>query len=220
MAFKIRRYILICIFPGILLCAGLSDKNVPSFGTEDGTLSVHYFEEKIDSLSGPEIYEWKDSNGLTIWFGRYIFKDVCISGECKMIRLWLFWDGAGDYLGMKLPQGEPLTKSDHTEFDEMDYAKLESILRDKFSLLKELKQEELIVVPENVNSYEVDGYTAATKPGLDQVVVKDAVYTCYTLWHTVHGPVRNFILETIESRINDDYLKLLPKLVRTDEIPF
>lgn len=210
---KIKHYILICVLPGILLCAGFSDvhtlKYLSPLLKEDGILLKHYFEEKIDSLSGPEIYELQDSNGLTIWFKRHIFKDVCISGECKMIRLWLYWDGAGNYFGMKLHEGEPLTKSDHTEFDDADYAKLESILRDTSSLLKGLKQEDLIIVPENTNPYEVDGYTAATKPGLDQVVVKDAVYTCYTLWHTVYGPVRNFLLDLLKSRINNEYLKLL-----------
>jgi hypothetical protein len=186
-----------------------SEGNRASFRSEEGILYMHYFEERSDSLSGPEIYELQDTNGLTIWFSRHIFKDVCISGECKMIRLWLYWDGAGNYLGMKLPEGEPLTKSDHTEFDDTDYAKLENILRDTSSLLKELKQEDLIIVPENTNPYEVDGYTAATQPGLDQVVVKDAVYTCFTLWHTVYGPVRREILAILDERISEDYLFLL-----------
>jgi hypothetical protein len=212
---QIKRNLLTWMLPGILFCTGFSDEHKafhrPSFWEIDGTLYMHYFEEKIDSLSGPEIYELKDAEGLTIWFGRYIFKDVCISGECKMIRLWLFWDGAGNYLGMELPVGEPLTKSDHTDFDQADYAKLEDILRDKSSLLKGLKQEDLVMVPDTLNPYEVDGYTAATRPGLDQVVVKDAVYTCYTLWHTVYGPVRSYLVETLESRINNGYLDLLFK---------
>ena len=212
---NIKRNLLTWMLPGILFCTGFSDVHLkshrPSFWKTDGTLYMHYFEEKTDSLSGPEIYELKDAEGLTIWFGRYIFKDVCISGECKMIRLWLFWDGAGNYLGMELPKGEPLTKSDHTEFDHADYAKLEDILRDPSSLLKDLKQEELVMGPDTLNPYEVDGYTAATRPGLDQVVVKDAVYTCYTLWHTVYGPVRSYLMETLESRINSGYLNLLFK---------
>lgn len=182
------------------------------FWAMEGTLETHIFEDKTDSLSGPEIFELQDENGLPIWFGRHIFKDVCISGECKMIRLWLFWDGAGNYLGMQIPEEEPLTKSDHTPFEPEDYEKLEDILGDTASILKGLKQEDLIIVPDTIDAYkayEVDGYTAATQPALAEVVVKDAVYSCHTLWHTVYGPVQNAIHEIMKNRINKDYLELI-----------
>jgi hypothetical protein len=196
-----------------LLFANLTDKDpqqLPSaYRSMEGTLYTHFFEDKTDSLSGPELYELRDKNGLPIWFGRHIFKDVCISGECKMIRLWLFWDGAGNYLGMHIPEHEPLTKSDHTEFEPGDYEKLENILLDKASLLKDLKQEELVIIPGNINPYEVDGYTAATRPGLEQLVVKDAVYTCHTLWHTVYGPVRDEIHRITDQRISTEFLRAL-----------
>ncbi|SHF42315.1 hypothetical protein SAMN05444274_105164 [Mariniphaga anaerophila] len=176
------------------------------FWAMEGKLITHYFEEKTDSLSGPELFELQDKNGLPIWFGRHIFKDVCISGECKMIRLWLFWDGTGSYLGMQIPDGEPLTKSDHTEFQQEDYVKLEGILRDTASILKALKQEDLIIVPDSIDPYEVDGYTAATQPTLAEVVVKDAVYSCHTLWHTVYGPVQNEINTVLENNLSEKFL--------------
>lgn len=43
----------------------------------------------------------------------------------------------------QVPEQEPLTKSDHTPFEPEDYEKLEGILRDTASILKDLKQEEL-----------------------------------------------------------------------------
>jgi hypothetical protein len=185
------------------------EKSLPTkgFWAMEGTLETHYFEDKTDSLSGPELFELQDENGLPIWFGRHIFKDVCISGECKMIRLWLFWDGAGNYLGIQVPEEEPLTKSDHTEFEPEDYEKLEGILRDTASILKTLKQEDLIIVPDSIDPYEVDGYTAATQPTLAEVVVKDAVYTCHTLWHTVYGPVQTEIFKILENRLSKDFFK-------------
>jgi hypothetical protein len=197
----------------ILLHTAFSDihENLPKTGfwSMKGILITHDFEDKTDSLSGPEIYELQDSTGLTIWFGRVIFKDVCISGKCKMIRVWIFWNGAGNYLGHQIIPGEPLTKSDHTLFADTDYEKLDNILKDSTSILKRLKQEELIIVPENRELLQVDGYTAATQPTLAEVVVKDAVYTCHTLWHTVYGPVQEKIFEILESRISSDYLTLL-----------
>jgi hypothetical protein len=182
------------------------DRPETGFWAMEGTLVTHYFEEKTDSLSGPELFELQDENGLPIWFGRHIFKDVCISGECKMIRLWLFWDGAGNYLGMQVPEEEPLTKSDHTNFEPEDYVKLGDILRDTSSILKTLKQEDLIIVPDSIDPYEVDGYTAATQPTLAEVVVKDAVYTCHTLWHTVYGPVQTEIFKILENHLSKDFL--------------
>jgi len=205
------KYPFLVIFAGtILLITGFHGRKPerPSNGywAMEGTLLIHHFEDHSDSLSGPEIYELQDSSGLPIWFGRHIFRDVCISGECKMIRLWLFWDGAGNYLGLQLHEGEPLTKSDHTEFDQADYDKMNHILRDTASILKDLKQEDLIIVPDNKAELEVDGYTAATQPTLAEVVVKDAVYTCYTLWHTVYGPVQNEIRDMLNQRLSEPFL--------------
>ena len=220
MSFFKKYHFPVWITVAILLLTAFSDihEDIPKTGfwAIKGTLITHDFEDKIDSLSGPEIYELQDSTGLTIWFGRVIFKDVCISGKCKMIRVWIFWNGAGNYLGHQIIPGEPLTKSDHTLFANADYEKLDNILKDSTSVLKRLKQEDLIIVPENKELLKVDGYTAATQPTLAEVVVKDAVYTCHTLWHTVYGPVRNKILEILESRISNEYLTLLFENENTD----
>lgn len=202
-----------CVAIAVLFMAGFNsiqvERQKTGFWAMKGTLITHIFEDKADSLSGPEIFELQDSTGLTIWFGRHIYSDVCISGKCKMIRLWIFWDGVGNYLGHQIHVEEPLTKSDHTKFEPDDYAKLDNILKDTTSVLKRLKQEELIIMPENKELLKVDGYTAATQPTLAEVVVKDAVYTCHTLWHTVYGPVQKNIFEILESRICSDYLALL-----------
>ncbi len=201
---------------GIMMFTGFSkpfpERPITGFWAMEGTLITHYFEDQTDSLSGPEIFELQNEDGLTIWFGRHIFKDVCKSGECKMISLWLFWDGVGNYLGMHIPENEPLTKSDHTKFAPEDFYKLDGILRDTASILKSLKQEDLVFIPDSIDPYEaykVDGYTAATQPALADVVVKNAVYTCYTLWHTVYGPVQKAIFEILEDRLDNDFLTLM-----------
>ncbi len=210
MKFNKNKILQILTVFGILVFTGFSgpfpEHPQTGFWAMEGTLITHQFKEKSDSLSGPELFELQDENGLPIWFGRHIFKDVCISGECKMIRLWLFWDGAGNYLGVQIPEEEPLTKSDHTPFEPEDYEKLGNILRDTTSILKTLKQEDLIIVPDSIDPYEVDGYTAATQPTLAEVVVKDAVYTCHTLWHTVYGPVQTEIFKILENNLSNEFL--------------
>ena len=174
-----------------------------------GTLKTHIYKDTTDSLSGPEIFELQDDNGLTIWFGRHIYKDVCMSGVCKMIRLWVFWDGAGNFLGIQTLENEPLTKSDHTLFMDTDYAKLDNILKDTASVLKTLKQEELIIIPDSIDPFEIDGYSAATQSAIADVIVKDAVYTCHTLWHTVYGPSQRFLKNILTQRLSNEYLRLM-----------
>ncbi len=103
---------------------------------------------------------------------------------------------------MQLNEREPLTKSDHTPFEPQDYIRLDEILRDTVSILKDLQYEELVIEDTSQLSvddkskkklFEVDGYSSATLPSLKEYVVKDAVFTCYTLWHTVYGETKVFI---------------------------
>jgi hypothetical protein len=176
-----------------------------------GKLVTHQAVDKIDSLSSQEIYELQNDKGLTIWFCRDIHKQVCMTGQCKMIRLWLFWDGAGNYLGIQLPKNEPLTKLEHNKFEPADYEKLDIILRDTSSLLKDVKMEALADEVVTRDKHEIDAITGATKPTFSQAVVSGAVYTCYTLWHTVYGQSRVSIMDILDKRINQSYLSLLFK---------
>lgn len=176
-----------------------------------GMKGVHFadnFLENNDSLSSKEMIELRDEKGLPIWFGRDIRKVVCLTGQCRMVHVWLFWDGAGNYLGFQEHPDDPLTKTDHTVFSVADKQKLHRILSDSISVLKKLKQEELIVKPDK-NDTKVDAVSSATLPSLQEYLVKNAAYTCYTLWHTVYGSSRDEILRILEKRADKDYLKLI-----------
>lgn len=183
-----------------------------------GTTVSHVMENSGNSLSDNKIVELQDKNGLTTWFGRYFHKDICITGICRMVKLWIFWDGAGNYLGIQLDEREPLTKSDHTPFQTQDYIRLDEILRDTVSILKELQYEDLVIEDAPRSSvdgksekklFEVDGYSSATSPSLKEYVIKDAVFTCYTLWHTVYGETRVYIDELLKERVNSSYINKL-----------
>src|SRR5690606_30010984 len=190
----------------ILTYASLSQvKSQSDFWTMDGTIIKHDYYHFSDSLSEPIIYELQGEDGLPVWFGRKVYKDVCETGECKMINIWLFWDGTGNYSGFQIEDKEPLTKTDHDIFQENDYQRLHQLLADTNSVLKFLSQEDLTIGPFEDGT--VDAYTSATQPSLAQVVVKDAVYTCYTLWHLVYGEIRQHILSILDARINSEYLQ-------------
>lgn len=199
-------FIIIC--GGVILLSFIyAESPEENFLEWEGQRILHPFIDATDYSSDQFIIELQDENGMPVWFGRHIYKDVCISGKCKMIRLWLFWDAIGNYLGYQLHDDEPLTKSDHTIFEEHDYQKLNDILSTPSSVLGNLKQSDLVIIPDSIeNPYELDGYTAATQPVLSEVVVKDAVYTCYTLWHTIYGPIQEEIFSLLEEGIDSGFL--------------
>ncbi len=173
----------------------------------EGVTVTHLLENSKDSLSDNKVIELQDQNGITIWFGRYFFKDICTTGICRMVRLWIFWDGAGNYLGIQLDENDPLTKSDHTPFGPQDYARLDEIMADTASILKDLRYEDLTVEEKVDNGlFEVDGYSSATAPSLKEYVVDDAVFTCYTLWHTVYGETKAYIDDLLKGRIDPEYI--------------
>jgi hypothetical protein len=177
------------------------------FEKMQGSRFSYTIDDPADSLSSKEFIELRDENGLPRWFGRYFHKVVCLTGECKMVHLWLYWDGAGNYLGFVKDEKEPLTKTDHHDFSEEDYRKLHNILADSVSVLKSLKQEDLIILPEKKEpQLKVDAISGATRQYLQDYLVRNAAYTCYTLWHTVYGPTRAKILGQLDSRINVGFL--------------
>ena len=185
----------------------LSQPMANDFEKMQGSRFRFPIENQEDSLSAKELIELRDDNGLPRWFGRYFHKVVCLTGECKMVHMWIYWDGAGNYLGFVPDVNEPLTKTDHHDFNRADYQKLHAILSDSISVLKSLKQEELIILPEKKDqNLKVDAISGATRQYLQDYLVRNAAYTCYTLWHTVYGPTRDRILDLLDARVNQEFL--------------
>jgi hypothetical protein len=223
---KSSRTILIVV-AFLFICGFLLPPGNPSgtaFPSKDflhmkGTVVTHIVKNSTDTLSENRILELQDDDGMTLWFGRYFYKDICVTGICRMVKLWIFWDCAGNYLGIQLDEKDPLTKSDHTPFEPEDYIRLDQILADTLSILKSLRYEDLVTdeitqpeLDDNRNLmalFEVDGYSSATSPTLKEYVVKDAVYTCYTLWHTVYGETKVNIDDILKGRIDSNYLNKL-----------
>lgn len=197
------------LLPSMLVLSSmnmLAQKPETRFLEMKGTLFTHKINDK-DSLSEDKIIELRNEKGIVVWFSRDIYKEVCLKGLCRMIHLKIYWTGTGNYLGLKL--FEPLTKTDHVEFKPEDYEKLDRILSDSLSILKGLKIEDLTVETGDLNKDRVDATSGATNPTILEYVVKDAVYTCYTLWYTVYGSTREKIRSILEKRVDKDYLRLI-----------
>jgi len=126
-----------------------------------------------------------------------------------MVEVRVYWTGAATYLGFQIPDNQPMTKTDHSKFKEEDYEKLHLILSDSLSVLKRYKMEELTVETGNVskNKNLIDGHSGATEPSLAGYVVKDAVYTTFTIWHSVYGYNLERIRSIIDQRTDESYLQ-------------
>ncbi|MGK6350124.1 hypothetical protein [Parapedobacter sp. DT-150] len=148
----------------------------------------------------------RDSAGIPEYYHAYIFTPVCDDDICKPVYINLYWDLLGNYVRYAIPPEEPLTKMDHAEFHPAEYEKLHQILADPKSLLNDYKMEELVESTTRTVPGEVDAVTGATTKSLQAVVIPGALYTCYTLWHIVHGSVVDTIANITDSIMDTQLL--------------
>lgn len=147
-----------------------------------------------------------DEAGVPQYFFRDIFTPVCLDDVCKPVRINLYWDLLGNYLKFEVPINEPLTKLNHQKFAPEDYGKLQQILANKNSLLKDFKMEELVDPASQNLSDSVDAVTGATKKTIKNEIIDGALYTCYTLWHLANGDVVKEIEKITSKNMNEQLL--------------
>lgn len=116
---------------------------------------------------------------------------VCDDTLCANVVLMFYWDLAGNYRHFDTIPGKPLTKFDHKKFISADYLKLDQILKNRNSILRNLKKEELVDKTVKIKAATVDAVTGATPQTIKKSVVDGAVYSSFTLWHFVNGPIKD-----------------------------
>lgn len=133
-----------------------------------------------DSGESIEVEAMKDDQGILYWYRR-IFTPVCLTGECLMVDVGIYWYCTGEFFGLEVYR-EHLTKTDHSEFSKEDYERLIDILSNDWSSLREYEFTDLVDESEEG----ADGVSGATRKEIAEEAVEDAVYTTYTLWHLIH----------------------------------
>ena len=148
--------------------------------------------------------------------GYYMTVDsvICMDSLCKVVEVQVFWDALGVYERYALadgsilekalivapeasPEGEALsvesmdekpvrTEDAWTAFTEADHAKLDRILRDRSSVLKTQRLDDLTGYRDKSR---VDGMSGATPLTLKESVVEGAALSSYHLWHWANGGV-------------------------------
>lgn len=130
-----------------------------------------------------------DEAGQPLYYFSNLFTPVCLTGECKPVYINFYWDLLGNYTRFDFPKGAVLTRMDHKPFKPEDYEKLQDILANTHSLLKDVSMEDLVGKGTENLADSVDAKAGATLKTVKNEVIDGAVYTCYTLWHIAHGKV-------------------------------
>ena len=141
-----------------------------------------------------------------LYFFCHVFTPVCLTGECKPVYINFYWDLLGNYTHFDFPRGEVLTKMDHKAFKPEDYEKLQGILNNTNSLLKDVSMTDLVGKGTENLADSVDAKAGATLKTVKNEVIDGAVYTCYTLWHIAHGKVVTEMQQIAETYKNDALL--------------
>jgi hypothetical protein len=161
----------------------------------------------LDSLINHSVRLLSETSNEPRLFYCDLETSVCADGECRLASIKVYWNLIGNYVGYGIHNEDPLTKYDHDPFEREDYEKLHQLLLDNNSILRRKTMYDLVdKVPidsiSKNNSNNIDGLSSGTKKEIASAVVKGGLYSCYTLWHLVHGEVKqlmNSYLESIES---------------------
>ncbi len=144
------------------------------------------------------IEQHMDKDGEPSAYSTWVDSVICLEKTCEVVKVQLHWDFLGRYQRYNVAEGSKLTKLDHVPFSEEDHAKLQSILLDKSSPLREVTKEGLTGKPFK----EEDGIDAITRPTLltlKNTVVTGAGYCCYDLWHWANGDLAT-VLRTLSGQ--------------------
>ena len=168
-----------------------------------------------DTIPNDTLFIRETNDGLIHSYYRKISSGVCIDGECRKLDIILYWTVTGRYLGLVLPHGEFLSKTDHDPFKAPDYERLVEVLADPYSILGQYTNEQLTngghgvvelgdeIVEASENS-EIDGVTSATLPSVKEASVEGAVYTSHTLWMYTYGETQKELRKYTAEHMTDE----------------
>lgn len=115
---------------------------------------------------------------------------VCGNQRCRVDVIKVCWDKLGRYSHIELPEGVELEKKEGEDFTDKDYKKLDVILSDPNSPLQNVYKNEIV---NTIGSEGVDALTGATILLDKSSYVEGAVWTCYSIWHWIHGESKQIL---------------------------
>jgi hypothetical protein len=160
---------------------------------------------------------YSDEQGFPSGYSMELINEVCLDGVCKLVEVTMYWDAIGYYQSLEYPEGKPLTKVEHEPFVPADYEKLDSILKDRDSILDDhelgflaSEKDDKSQEGEDDDEYQdVDGVSKATPGAVKEAVVKDAAWTTWVLWKYANTELVTIMQDITKSRISPKFLKHL-----------
>ena len=158
-----------------------------------------------DTSSFNDVKLLLDTIGKPLLYFSEIQTPVCIDGLCKPMHIGIYWNLLGSYVGYETFDESPLTKYDHDLFEAADHLKLHQLLSNPNSIIRRKKLSELFDTNSRLTEkvkykgVEIDGITGATNKEIKSSVVEGALFSCYTIWHLVHGAVTEQMAEHLDS---------------------
>ena len=147
-----------------------------------------------------------DGEGRPLLFYADIATGVCMDDVCQPVRIGLYWNLVGDYVGYGVAADCPLLKYDHEPFTPGDYLKLHQVLSDRQSILGNGPLAEMLDpnAPDEKGKLTYDGQTvdAVTRPTLKSIspsIVPGALYSCYAIWRLAHGDAKQQMADYLQS---------------------
>ncbi|QBG46356.1 hypothetical protein EGM51_02685 [Verrucomicrobia bacterium S94] len=168
------------------------------------------------------VFQIQEKNGFIREYYADVDSVICGDGQCEVITVRLVWNVYGEFLRYEFPKGGNLTKMGHEQFTEADHAKLIKILNDPYSTLADVSAADIVSPVDammNENS-DTDGTSSATLLSDKSAFVAGAVYTCYTLWHWVHGDMQTEIRNITADTIGTEQLLTMLKNSNSSKVAF
>jgi len=211
----------ICLGLVMLLCGGLlmllcgkrnADRFQPRFFTMQRQHRQVAKQEAVRHFADPDksikhtLFLLSDGKGRPLLFYADITTAVCMDNVCEPVRIGLYWNLVGDYVGYDAPPDRPLLKYDHVPFAPGDYLKLHQVLSDRQSILGRGPLAEMLDpnVPAEKRKITyggktVDAVTRATLKDINPSIVPGALYSCYAIWHLAHGDAKQQMADYLQS---------------------
>lgn len=163
-------------------------------------------------LGKDTLFRVQTSEGEPMAYYRKIKQEACFDGQCRPLNVRIYWNITGRYLGLALPPGEFLSKTEHVPFTMTEYNRLNSLLADSLSPLRQLQSKQ---IKKSSGEANLDGITGATTPSIAPYVIKGALYTTYVLWHIVYGDTQQEVTRLTAEQLTPN---LVEKIALSDDL--
>jgi len=155
-----------------------------------------------------DLVVYRDHRGFPAGYTMNLVNKVCLDDICRVVEVTVHWDVTGTYERLEYSQGKPLTKRRHEPFKAGDYEKLDDILKDRESILKDHSLAYLARAgAKSEDPSGVDGISGATPATVRQAVVKDAAWTTWVLWQYANTEIAPILQATTEAHCTPAYIQ-------------